>query len=72
MLEITDNKDRAKTFGIAETELEDYYKKRNLLQVRVEPNDVAETVLFLSSDRSAKTTGAILPVDGGLREAFPR
>jgi hypothetical protein len=25
-----------------------------------------------ASDRSAKTTGSMLPVDGGLREAFPR
>jgi NAD(P)-dependent dehydrogenase (short-subunit alcohol dehydrogenase family) len=33
---------------------------------------VAEAVLFFASDRSAKTTGAILPVDGGVREAFPR
>ena len=65
-------KDRAKTFGILETKLEEHYRKRNLLQVRVEPEDVAEVVLFLSTHRSAKTTGAILPVDGGLREAFPR
>jgi NAD(P)-dependent dehydrogenase (short-subunit alcohol dehydrogenase family) len=33
---------------------------------------VAETVLFLASDRSSKTTGSMLPVDGGLRDAFPR
>ena len=65
-------KDRAKTFGIPEAELEEHYRKRNLLQVRVEPEDIAENVLFLACQRSAKTTGAILPVDGGLREAFPR
>jgi len=65
-------KDRAKTFGIAEINLEEHYRKRNLLKVRVEPEDIAENVLFLSSHRSSKTTGAILPVDGGLREAFPR
>ncbi len=65
-------KGRAKTFGIPEKSLEEHYRKRNLLQVRVEPDDVAEAVLFLASSRSAKTTGSILPVDGGLREAFPR
>ncbi len=64
--------DRAKTFGIQEKELEEFYRKRNLLQVRVDPEDVAETVLFLASSRSAKTTGTMIPVDGGLREAFPR
>ncbi|MBI3252769.1 MAG: bifunctional rhamnulose-1-phosphate aldolase/short-chain dehydrogenase [Candidatus Omnitrophica bacterium] len=65
-------KDRAKTFHIAEAELEEHYRKRNLLQVRVEPEDIAEGVLFLASKRSSKTTGSMLPVDGGLREAFPR
>lgn len=29
------------------------------------PDDVAEAVLFLVSDQSAYTTGAVLPVDGG-------
>lgn len=65
-------KERAKTYGIPVTRLEDYYRKRNLLKVRVEPEDVAEAVLFFASRRSSKTTGAMLPVDGGLREAFPR
>jgi NAD(P)-dependent dehydrogenase (short-subunit alcohol dehydrogenase family) len=64
--------DRAKTFGIPAGKLEAFYKGRNLLKVSVRPEDVAETVLFLASDRSAKTTGAMIPVDGGLREAFPR
>ena len=35
-------------------------------------HDVAEAVSFFVSPRSAKTTGCILTVDGGLREAFPR
>ena len=34
--------------------------------------DVASAVLFFASSAAAKTTGAMLPVDGGLREAFPR
>jgi enoyl-[acyl-carrier-protein] reductase (NADH) len=53
-------------------EIEEFYRQRNLLKVRVFPEDVAEAVTFLASDRSAKTTGCILTVDGGLREAFPR
>jgi NAD(P)-dependent dehydrogenase (short-subunit alcohol dehydrogenase family) len=33
---------------------------------------VAVAALFLAGPRSAKTTGAMLPVDGGVKEAFPR
>ncbi|MGH7326051.1 MAG: bifunctional rhamnulose-1-phosphate aldolase/short-chain dehydrogenase [Candidatus Rokuibacteriota bacterium] len=63
---------RAAAQGIGVGELEDFYRKRNLLGVRILPEDVAEAVLFLASDRSAKTTGCTITVDGGLREAFPR
>jgi NAD(P)-dependent dehydrogenase (short-subunit alcohol dehydrogenase family) len=63
---------RAAAQGIRPEDLEDFYRKRNLLGVAVRPDDVAEAVLFLASDRSAKTTGCTLSVDGGLREAFPR
>ena len=54
------------------TQLEDFYRKRNLLGARILPEDVAEAVLFLASDRSAKTTGCTLTVDGGVKDAFPR
>jgi NAD(P)-dependent dehydrogenase (short-subunit alcohol dehydrogenase family) len=63
---------RAAAQGIGVAELEDFYRKRNLLAVRILPEDVAEAALFLASDRSAKTTGCTLTVDGGVREAFPR
>ena len=63
---------RAKAQGIEVAYLEEYYRKRNLLQVKVTAEDVSEAALWLASDRSAKTTGCIIPVDGGLREAFPR
>ncbi|HET9489863.1 MAG TPA: bifunctional rhamnulose-1-phosphate aldolase/short-chain dehydrogenase [Methylomirabilota bacterium] len=63
---------RAAAQGIPVEALEDFYRKRNLLGVRVLPEDVAEAVLFLAGDRSAKTTGCTITVDGGLREAFPR
>jgi rhamnulose-1-phosphate aldolase/alcohol dehydrogenase len=65
-------KERAKAHGIPIGKLEDFYSQRNLLKLKIVPGDVAEAVLFFASDRSAKTTGAILPVDGGVREAFPR
>ncbi|OGL02551.1 MAG: short-chain dehydrogenase [Candidatus Rokubacteria bacterium RIFCSPHIGHO2_02_FULL_73_26] len=65
-------RERAAAQGIAVEELEDFYRKRNLLGVRVLPEDVAEAALFLASDRSAKTTGCTLTVDGGVKDAFPR
>jgi NAD(P)-dependent dehydrogenase (short-subunit alcohol dehydrogenase family) len=64
--------ERAKAHSIEIDKLEDFYSQRNLLKQKILPGDVAEAVLFFASDRSAKTTGAILPVDGGVREAFPR
>ena len=63
---------RAKAWGIPVAKVEEHYRKRNLLQVKVTAEDVAEAVLFFASDASSKITGAQLPVDGGLREAFPR
>jgi NAD(P)-dependent dehydrogenase (short-subunit alcohol dehydrogenase family) len=35
------------------------------------PEDVAQTVLFLSSERSAQITGTVLPVDGGITAGDP-
>jgi rhamnulose-1-phosphate aldolase/alcohol dehydrogenase len=63
---------RAQAQGIGVEQLEDFYRRRNLLGVRILPEDVAEAVLFLACDRSAKTTGCTITVDGGVREAFPR
>jgi len=64
--------DRAKTYGIDPSELEAFYRERTTLKVNVEPEDVAEAVLFFASDRSAKSTGNILNVDGGVAAAYPR
>jgi len=65
-------RERAAAQGIAVEQLEDFYRKRNLLGARILPEDVAEAVLFLAADRSAKTTGCTLTVDGGVKDAFPR
>jgi rhamnulose-1-phosphate aldolase/alcohol dehydrogenase len=63
---------RADSYGVAVDDLEDFYRQRNLLRAKVSADDVAEAALWLATDRSAKTTGAMIPVDGGVREAFPR
>ncbi len=65
-------RERARAQGITVEQLEDFYRKRNILAVPILPDDVAEAVLFLASDRSAKTTGCTITVDGGVKDAFPR
>ena len=63
---------RATAHGVPVDQLEAFYQQRNLLKAPVLAEDVAEAVLFLASTRSSKITGAMIPVDGGVREAFPR
>ena len=63
---------RAQNYGIDAAKLPDYYRNRTLLKTEVTAADVAEAALFFAGPRSAKTTGAMLPVDGGVKEAFPR
>jgi rhamnulose-1-phosphate aldolase/alcohol dehydrogenase len=63
---------RAHAHGIDPDRLTDFYRGRTLLGVQVRAEDVAEAVVFLAGDRSSRTTGAMIPVDGGVREAFPR
>ncbi len=52
--------------------LAEYYAERTLTKQPVLPSDQAEAICFLASDRSSKTTGQIINVDGGLPEAFLR
>jgi len=40
--------------------------------VAVLPEDVAEAIAFFAGPRSAKSTGNILNVDGGVTAAYPR
>jgi rhamnulose-1-phosphate aldolase/alcohol dehydrogenase len=65
--------DRAATKGISTEQQVEEYRKRNLLNVGpIPPEAVAEAALFLASDRSRYTTGSVITVDGGLRDAMPR
>jgi NAD(P)-dependent dehydrogenase (short-subunit alcohol dehydrogenase family) len=63
---------RAKEHGVKPEELEDFYAKRNLLKVHVRSEDVARSVAYLLSDESSRTTGSVIPVDGGVAGGFPR
>jgi len=49
-----------------------FYAKRTLTHQPIDPVDCAEAILFLGSPRSRCTTGHLIPVDGGLTEAFLR
>jgi rhamnulose-1-phosphate aldolase/alcohol dehydrogenase len=64
--------ERSRTYGFAVDDIEEYYRQRNALKVNVEARDVAETILWLASDRSAKTTGCVVTIDGGLMATYPR
>ena len=52
--------------------LASFYAKRTLTHQPIDPADCAEAILFLASARSRCTTGHLIPVDGGLPEAFLR
>jgi rhamnose utilization protein RhaD (predicted bifunctional aldolase and dehydrogenase)/NAD(P)-dependent dehydrogenase (short-subunit alcohol dehydrogenase family) len=52
--------------------LADFYAQRTLTKRPILPQDCANAIVWLLSDQSAKTTGHVVPVDGGLPEAFLR
>jgi rhamnose utilization protein RhaD (predicted bifunctional aldolase and dehydrogenase)/NAD(P)-dependent dehydrogenase (short-subunit alcohol dehydrogenase family) len=49
-----------------------FYAKRTLTHQPIDPKDCAEAILFLAGPASRCTTGHLIPVDGGLTEAFLR
>ncbi|HUB29416.1 MAG TPA: bifunctional rhamnulose-1-phosphate aldolase/short-chain dehydrogenase [Terracidiphilus sp.] len=49
-----------------------FYAKRTLTHQPIDPADCAEAILFLAGPKSRCTSGHIIPVDGGLTEAFLR
>jgi NAD(P)-dependent dehydrogenase (short-subunit alcohol dehydrogenase family)/ribulose-5-phosphate 4-epimerase/fuculose-1-phosphate aldolase len=64
--------ERAASHGVNPEDLEDFYASRNLLKRHVRSEDVARAIEFLLSDDSSRTTGSVIPVDGGVVGGFPR
>ena len=52
--------------------LADFYAQRTLTKRPILPQDCANAIVWLAGDQSSKTTGHVIPVDGGLSQAFLR
>ncbi len=52
--------------------LASFYAQRTLTHQPIDPADCAEAILFLAGPKARCTTGHLIPVDGGLSEAFLR
>ena len=64
--------DRARTYGIPEDKLGEFYAQRTLLKREVLPEHVAAAVFALVGGRPVQTTGLHIPVDAGVAAAFLR
>ena len=52
--------------------LAEFYARRTITRRPILPADCANAICWLAGDASAKTTGHVIPVDGGLADAFLR
>jgi NAD(P)-dependent dehydrogenase (short-subunit alcohol dehydrogenase family) len=52
--------------------LADFYAQRTLTKRPIKPELCADAIVWLAGEQSARTTGHVIPVDGGLTEAFLR
>ncbi|WP_427138223.1 bifunctional aldolase/short-chain dehydrogenase [Psychrobacillus psychrodurans] len=64
--------ERAAAYGIEPDDLENHYRERTVLKENIYPRDIAEAIAYFASSKSAKTTGCMLTVDGGVAAAFTR
>ena len=64
--------DRARTYGIPEDQLGEFYAQRTLLKREVLPEHVAAAVFALTGGDLSQTTGLHIPVDAGVAAAFLR
>ena len=63
---------RAAVYGIEEKDLGAFYAQRTILKREVVPEDVASVISLLACDELGRTTGTVIPVDGGVAAAFVR
>jgi rhamnose utilization protein RhaD (predicted bifunctional aldolase and dehydrogenase)/NAD(P)-dependent dehydrogenase (short-subunit alcohol dehydrogenase family) len=54
------------------TSLAQFYAQRTLTHQPIDPKDCAAAILFLGGPQARCTTGHLIPIDGGLTEAFLR
>ncbi len=54
------------------SKLATFYASRSLTKTPIEPEDQAEAIFLLVSSRLSKTTGHVIPIDGGLADGFLR
>ena len=64
--------DESETVESLRSKLAEFYARRTITRRPILPIDCANAICWLASDQSAKTTGHVIPVDGGLAEAFLR
>ena len=63
---------RAKTYGVPEEKLGEFYAQRTILKREVLPENVANAVSVLTGPDLSHTTGLHIPVDAGVAAAFLR
>lgn len=63
---------RAKTYGVAEEDLGQFYANRTILKKEVLPESVADAVAVITGGGLQLTTGLHIPVDSGVASAFLR
>lgn len=64
--------DEAESTEALRDKLAQFYADRTLLKQPITPEDQAEAVFILVSNRLPRTTGQVINVDGGLTDAFLR
>jgi rhamnulose-1-phosphate aldolase/alcohol dehydrogenase len=64
--------ERAVAYGVEPDQLGAYYAGRTLLGEEVRPTHVADAVIALTTGQLSRTTGLVVPVDGGVAAAFLR